>query len=113
MFNLKKDIVEIMVEILLYSGVRTLLPKNWNKVYNIKEFKPYRLYFIGQFPFIRWFNTPVTRFTFRTVYEYMGSFLDPTYYAKCSCIQLAKMFEIDVQPFDSTIVNDDMTGDAL
>ena len=113
MFNVKKDIVEIMVEILLYSGVRTLISKNWNRVYNIKEFKPYRLYFVGQFPFIRWFNTPVTRFKFRTEYEYFDSFFDPTYYAKCSCIQLAKMFGLDVQSFDSTMIDGDMTGDTL
>ena len=96
------------VEIELTNGHRTVIPKEWDKFYNIKEKTRTSLKLIKQFPFIEVLRHPVVSFKFRTEYEYLNSILDSKYTVNCSLVQLAKLFDANITPFEKTLVGQDL-----
>lgn len=88
---------------------RTLIPRDWSKVYHIVEKTKTSLKLKSSFPFFEMHKEQVTSFKFRTVYTTMNSFSDPRYKVKCGVLDLAKLFRVEnVVPFERSIVESDM-----
>ena len=96
------------IEIELTNGNRVLLQKDWEKVYSLKEKNCCCIEFTSKFPFLRIFRKRCVSFKFRTTYETMNSFCDSRYHVNCTLIELAKMFDVDVKPFELNVVENDM-----
>lgn len=96
------------IEIELTNGNRVLLQKDWEKVYSLEEKNCRCIEFTIKFPFLRISKKRYVSFKFRTTYETMNSLCDSRYCVNCTLIELAKMFDVDVKPFELNVVENDM-----
>ena len=96
------------IEIELTNGDRVLVENNWKKVYDVKESEKSCITFSHKFPFFKVVKHRYVSFKIQTEYETLKSFLDPRYHVHCSLVQLAKMFDVDVKPFELNVVENDL-----
>lgn len=96
------------VEVELVNGHRTVIPKEWDKLYNIEEKTRTSFKLTKQFPFVKCVKQTYVSFRFRTEFVYANSWFDPKYKVRCSLAQLAKLFDANVTSFDKTIVESDL-----
>ena len=89
-----------LVEIELLSRKRILLPKRWEKVYNACEKTRWLIRRSSTFPFFKFENKRYVKFKFRTHYETVNDFSDPTYRVNCTLSQFASMFGVEISPFE-------------
>ena len=97
-----------VVEIELLSRKRILLPKSWEKVYNICEKTRWLIRRASTFPFFKFEKQRYVKFKFRTQYETIDSFCDPTYRVNCTLSQFASIFGVEIPPFERVIVENDL-----
>ena len=97
-----------LVEIELINKKRTLLVKNWRKVYNIYENTRWLLRRASTFPFFKFEKKRYVKFRFRTHYDTIDDFRDPEYKANCTLLQFAALFDASVTSFEKTIVRSDL-----
>ena len=98
------------IEVKLVSGKRVMLERNPNKVFKVCE-KTYRKWhFHKHFPFISFERKPCVRFKFRTYYETINSFDDPTFYADCTMKHFSALFGFNVVGFEETCIKEDLEG---
>lgn len=96
------------IEIELIAGTRVVLPKRWDKVYDAYEITKTFFKFTNNFPFIIQEKVRCTHFAFKTQYEYAESSDDTRYLANCSIVQLAALFGVKVEPFEKSLVENDL-----
>ena len=97
-----------VIEIELLNGTRILLPKDWSKIYKLEEKTAWHLGLSSAFPFLKLKKQCYVSFKFRTHYETLDDFFDPTYTVNCTLTQFASMFNINVLPFEKTLVENDL-----
>lgn len=97
-----------LVEIELLSGNRILLPNQWEKVYNACEKTGWLIRMSSAFPFFKFEKKRYVKFKFRTHYEMINDFYDPTYRANCTLRQFAFIFGIEISFFEQMLVENDL-----
>lgn len=97
-----------VVEIELLSGNRILLPKRWEKIYNLCEKTRWIIRRSSVFPFFKFEKQRYVKFKFRTHYETINDFSDPTYRANCTLRQFAFIFGIEISSFEQMLVENDL-----
>ena len=97
-----------LVEIELLSGKRILLPKLWEKVYNLCEKTRWLIRRSSTFPFCKFEKKCYVKFKVRTHYETINDFSDPTYRVNCTLRQFASMFGIEISSFEQMLVENDL-----
>lgn len=97
------------VEIELTNGTYIVLPRNWDKVYNVREEISRSLKFCKHFPFMRFERRTYVSFRFMTEYETLTSYADPHYKANCNLKQFMHIFGInDVISFEQSLIESDL-----
>lgn len=89
-------------------AIECFCKKTGKKVYSLEEKNCRCIEFTTKFPFLRISRKRYVSFKFRTIYETMNSLCDSRYHVNCTLIELAKMFDIDVKPFELNVVENDM-----
>ena len=97
-----------MVEIELLHGKRILLPKCWEKVYNVCEKTGWIIRMSSAFPFFTFEKCRYVKFKFMTQYETIGDRLDPTYRVNCTLCQFASIFGVEISHFEKMLVENDL-----
>lgn len=97
-----------VIEIELLNGTRILLQKSWSKIYNLKEKTVWHLGLSSSFPFLRLKKQRCVSFKFRTKFETIDDFFDPTYTVNCTLTQFASMFNVNILPFEKALVESDL-----
>ena len=97
-----------IIEIELLSGKHTLLPKRFDKVYDICEKWTHNIKFTKHFPFISVSKVKFVSFKFRTEYETVNSEEDPRYYVNCTLAHLCRMFGIDIVTWERSCIENDL-----
>ena len=99
-----------LIEIELTNSNRVVLQKDWEKVYDLTEQNSHCIEFTSKFPFLRISRKRYVSFKFRTTYETMNSLCDSRYNVNHTLIELAKMFGVDVKPFELNVVEHDLNA---
>ena len=97
-----------LIEIELLSGNRILLLSQWEKVYNLCEKTRWLIRRSSTFPFFKFEKKRYVKFKFRTHYETINDFSDPTYRVNCTLYQFASMFGVEISPFEKVLVENDL-----
>ena len=97
------------IELELLNKNRILLHVDtWRKIYGLVEKNRVIVYFCKKFPFISFKTRPFVAFKVRTKYEYLDSFLDPTFKVNCNLREFMKLFGQEFVKFEETIVDYDV-----
>lgn len=97
-----------VVEIELLSRKRILLPKSWEKIYNVCEKTRWLIRRSSTFPFFKFEKKRYVKFKFRTHYETLNDLSDPTYRANCTLSQFVFIFGIEILSFEQMLVENDL-----
>ena len=90
------------VEIELIDGTKKILLQDWDRIYRILEKEAFELKFSSKFPFIVKETYRYTSFYFMT-YTSGPNVYDKKFKAKCTILQLAKLFNANdtIIPFSA------------
>lgn len=96
------------IEIELIDGSRTLIPNDWSRVYDVREFTKKSCKFVARFPFIKIIRERCTSFWIEDLPGIPSKEFDQHYKAQCSIAQLAKLFGIQYVELEKTLVLTDI-----
>lgn len=96
------------IEIELIDGSCTLIPNDWFRVYDVHEFTRKSCKFVVRFPFIKIIHERCTSFWVENLRGFPSYTYDKHYKARCTAVQLAKMFGMRVLEFEKTLVLSDV-----
>lgn len=98
-----------LIEIELLNGNRIFVPfDSFRKIYSVCEKTRYILEWTCVFPFFKFKKTTYVKFKLRTHYDTINDSEDPTYRAKCTLIQFAYLFKVNVASFEATRIESDL-----
>lgn len=96
------------IEITCADGTVTILRRNWNHVYDMREFYKCHACHMKKFPFFGFKRKAFTRFKFQEKYETIRSDDDREFVVPYTCVELAKMFGVNVIPETRLKVENDL-----
>lgn len=96
------------IEITCAGGTVTVLKRDWNRVYDMREFHKSGVCRVKKFPFFSFERRAFTRFRFQEKYETIQSDGDREFVVPYTCTELAKMFGVKVIPEARLKVENDL-----
>lgn len=99
------------IELQLTNGKKVIITNfDKTKVYDIREKSISKFSFSLKFPFVKIIKNTIIKFRYRTIFNYVNSYLDSEYSVDCNLRQFCKIVGIEVNHWEKSIMDLDLRG---
>lgn len=101
------------IELQLTNGKKIIITNfDKTKVYDIREKSIFKFSFSLKFPFVNIIKDAITKFRYRTTFNYVNSYFDSDYSVDCNLRQFCEIAGIEVNHWEKSIIDSDLRGNG-